>query len=456
MVKDKYNKTKPRYRKASGGYQKLPEPTIPSGGDIASQAMSSAAAGASAGAAFGPYGAAIGGAVGGITGAVSGFAGKKSAENRLSAVRDKNKAIDKTIEQQDSAIKDQQEINYIAEDGVQGPVDNSAVEFELGEIHGTPKYRRDGQLIGFEIKNIAPDVSHEEANENNPDNLIPTREGLNTGTARPDITDKPAMEDGDTILPTQDKDYYNEVMGLIERANKGDFQAGSELNKIINSLPTDESNDKEDMGKKKYSNGVAKYASVANTLMQSSKDIEGVNRRNMKSKAQKYVRDTEKEERDILESRNAAASRMRGKAMSAGQANAYSSNLQRNADKAKEDVNARERAAQRAIEAQNINRENQDQATNLQLENQYDDIERRQRAGKDAYRDTGFKGISEHAMVNERQKYQESLDQKKMDREDEILEQGMLNSTNYIYNNKTGKVEYKKNRDGVRSKRKYK
>ena len=452
---------KNRYKKASGGYRKLPDPTVPSGSDVAGQAMSSAAAGASAGSAFGPIGGAIGGVVGGIAGWGMARGQKEKAQRQADITNETNENIENASERHGNVASiEGKQRTAMAEDGLQGPVDDSAVEFEGiegegREIHGEPEYDGSGALIGFKIKNVAPGISHEDADSESGENLIPTEKGIINGTAPANSLDKEPISDNDVILPTQDLGDYEMVKDLIREINAGNRESGVKLNKIINKLPTD------DMANKKYRNGVdmantvGKYASAAHNLIRGTEEIDGVTRRNIKSKKQKYVRDTAKEERDILESRNAATQSMKGKALSAGQANAYASNIQRNADKAKDSVNARERAIERGIDAQNIERENRDQLTNLQLDNQYDATERQQDANTDEYTDVGMKAISEHAMVNETDKYKRSLDAKKEAREQEILDKGLIGKGTYhYYDDETGDVKFSQKRNGLKGKSK--
>ncbi len=448
--------------KYRAGYQPVPEPEVMSGGAVAQQAMASAAAGASAGAAFGPWGAVIGGAVGGIAGTIGGkVKQKKSKIDNANAVALNDQIADAS--EQSRGQYNLERKTFLAEDGADGEVVNDmgalVAEYEGvpgkgTEILGTPLFDAEGNLYGFEEKSEAPRVTHEQANGENPDNLIPTMEGKMSGQLPPEIANKPSLDPGDVIIDSQGEKDYNYTKKLIKQTNEGDKSAAKELEKRLNQLPKgDVDNNK---GMKKYKNGInsvdslLKYTGTANNLIRGQEDIEKVNRRLLKGKRQRYKRDVAEEEKKILESRNAAHQAMKGKALSAGQAHGYASNIQVNSDKATSNLESRERAAKRGIEASNIASDNAEDAQNLQLQNTYDDMEARARAIRDRYTDQGMSEISDAAQISERQRYQMMRDEALDERDQRMIDQGLFDTKNRVYSQEEGSTYRRTNRKGTR------
>jgi len=454
-----------------GGYQTLPEVETMTGGDVASQAMSSAAAGAAAGSVAGPWGTAIGAVVGGVTGTVSGMINKKETNAEAERVTETNEAITGASDRF-GAQAEASRISYMADDGVNltknNIIEEATVEFEGGtdggrEIHGTPRIDDNGNVIGFEKKNIAPDVTHEEARGRNPANLIPV-EGADTSGLPEEVANKAKIAMGDVIVPSQNLEDYEYTMKLIDEVNKGNTSAGKELKNIIDKIPTDTGGDEDDIlmagSKKKYRSGASSvgsllnYTGTVNNLVRSTEEIDNVERRKLNGKDQNYTRDVADEERKIIENRNTANSRGRGSAKSAGQSNAYASNIQRNSDNATANLEARERSSKRQIEAMNINRKNAEDAQNLALDNNYDDTVRKQRAAKDLYRDTGMSEISQAAQVNERRRYQESRDEALDLRDQKMIDQKLFDTKNFKYNEDGTDPYTRTNRKGTKKYRK--
>mgnify|MGYP003653603111 CR=1 FL=1 len=438
-----------RYRT---GYQPVPVPEVTTGGAIAQQSMASAAVGAKAGSVLGPGGAAIGAGLGAGVGLIAGKVKQKRSRiesDRASGINeDIDEAYDQSMGQMDMRRA------YIAEDGATGSAvedtDALVVEYEGtpgggSEILGTPHFDADGNITKFTEKSEAPKVTHEMSDGKNPDNLIPTQKGKESGQLPDEIASKPAIEEGDVIIDTQEEKDYNYTKRLIQMTNQGNKSAAKELKNRIDKLPLEETENNE--GMKKYNDGVRsvgsmlKYTGTANNLIRGQEKIEKLNRRFLKGKDQRYERDVANEERKILESRNAAAKRQEGRAMSAGQAQAYASNLQSKSDNATAEMEARERNAKRSIDAQNVTRQNMEAAKNLDLANKYDDINSQRTSRQDLYRDIGLEGVTQAAQVAERQDYQESRDKALDEKDQRMIDQGLFDTKNFRYNDKGSKFK---------------
>ena len=449
--------------KARGGYQELPDVDVPTGSDVAAQAMSSASAGATAGGVFGPVGSIAGGVIGGAIGAFSGNKRRKEMEREQGFIDDANESINTAKSRYGSGFSNDETLTYMANDGAFGDDVNNmgalVAEYEGvpgggTEILGTPMFDVDQNLYDFIEKSEAPHVTHEQANGENPDNLLPTKEGKESGMLPPEIANKPSLDPGDVIINTQGKKDYNYTKRLIKQTKEGSKSAALELEKRLNQMPKEGVENEGSM--KKYKKGVnsvgslLKYTGTANNLIRGFEDTEKVERRYLDGEDQKYERDVANEESKMLESRNAAAQSMRGKAMSAGQAQGYASDFQGRYDKANADLESRERGAKRSIEANNIARRNQEQAQNLQLDNTYDDMEAQARAVRDSYRDQGFSEVSAAAQMNERTRYQMMRDEALDKRDQDMIDQGLFDTKNRVYSRENGSTYRRTNRKGTR------
>ena len=161
----------------------------------------------------------------------------------------------------------------------------------------------------------------------------------------------------------------------------------------------------------KYNNP-GKYASMINKSIQGSKPIDGVERRFISSDKYKYEDMSAKNRQDNVEARNFQNQTMRGKGLSAGQIQSYGAQNAAQYYSNAERINAAENERRYKTDQANVDLGNRDKQTNLSLANQYDGIERQQKAVRQKYKDASYSDFAKLAQLNEQQKYMMNKDRK--------------------------------------------
>jgi len=161
----------------------------------------------------------------------------------------------------------------------------------------------------------------------------------------------------------------------------------------------------------KYNNP-GKYASMINKSIQGSKPIEGAERRFITSDKYKYEDMSAKDRQDNVEARNFQNLSMRGKGLSAGQIQSYGAQNAAQYYGNAERINAAENERRYKTDQANVDLGNRDKQTNLSLANQYDAIERQQRAVRQKYKDASYSDFSKLAQLDEQAKYMQNKDRK--------------------------------------------
>ena len=159
-------------------------------------------------------------------------------------------------------------------------------------------------------------------------------------------------------------------------------------------------------------NNPGKYASMINKSIQGSKPIEGVERRFITSDKYKYEDMSAKDRQDNVEARNFQNQTMRGKGLSAGQMQSYGAQNAAQYYSNAERINAAENERRYKTSQANVDLGNRDKQTNLSLANQYDAIERQQRAVKQRYKDTATSDWTKLSQLDEQQRYMMDKDRK--------------------------------------------
>lgn len=188
------------------------------------------------------------------------------------------------------------------------------------------------------------------------------------------------------------------------------------------SYPEDGENqilDKQSFGDKAL--GALKYTSTVNNLIQGMKTIDPVTRRYVTPEEFKYSDASQTQRKAINEARNASLQATRGKGLSAGQEQAYASQISGQALNSYEQVNEKERARYDAIQQANTQQRNQANQVNTQLANQYDMMDEQARAVKQKYKDTAFSEIASHAMYDEQKRYMQKRDAKRYETDKKTL-----------------------------------
>ena len=428
--KSKYKKAKKYY----GGLQPVPVEEPRTGGEVASGIMSAASVGAKAGSFAGPVGSVVGGVGSALAMGASQFIKKKQeGVDKRDA-----EALNQKLENAyggfgKGGVREDEYNTYIASEGkgVGMDINEKVAEIHDKEIHGKPIYDNDGVVINFKTKNVAPDKTHAELKGKDNRALLPTPEGKKDKNISKEIRDKDALLDEDAILHKEDKK-------VIDKANSGDRQAQLELTKIIAEKPTDEdygyeNNDMKKSTKRKYAKGkgvemasnLANEAGVMSSMVgdyvRSQSPVKKVERNYLESNPMEYVRDTAKEEQAITENRNAAMTSMRGKAATMGQANIYARAIQRGYDDSVGKMEAREDMAKIGIDKENIADKRNTSAGNLELKNNYNTIDRSSEENQNLFDMSYEKKLSDYSQVNKRENSQRSLDNKKMEMDQETM-----------------------------------
>lgn len=159
-------------------------------------------------------------------------------------------------------------------------------------------------------------------------------------------------------------------------------------------------------------NNPGKYASMINKSIQGSKPIEGVERRYLNSNKYKYEDMSAKDRQANVEQRNYQNLSMRGKGLTAGQIQSYGAQNNAQFYGNAEGINARENQKRYEIANANVDLTNKDSQTNLSLDNQYDAIERQQRAVQQKYKDSSYSDLAKLSQLDEQKKYMMNKDRK--------------------------------------------
>lgn len=175
------------------------------------------------------------------------------------------------------------------------------------------------------------------------------------------------------------------------------FKPGSAENTVENQ---DSKEDNFNKGMKGI-NSVAKYASVGNNIYQGLQPIDRVERRFYTPDDIKYQDRSETSRRAATEQRNAANRSVRGRGISAGQAQSYATQTGARYQKVMDQINEGEARRYDTIQNFNTNQRNRSRQTNLQLANQYDMQDAQAEAVRQRYMDTGLSEISTLAQIGE-------------------------------------------------------
>tara|TARA_R110000822_G_scaffold2004_6_gene9542 strand:- start:2769 stop:4790 length:2022 start_codon:yes stop_codon:yes gene_type:complete len=198
------------------GVQRVDEPEVRDGLDIAASSASLAAQGAQAGATLGPWGA-VGGAVAGFgMGVAGGVAGQAREQRTFDKAEGRNEFVE---DLEGRGLRTNKYVRAQAKDGMKLKNKYETVEIEgdgsgavdgIGEIHVDKNYN---------IKNIAKGARRHEDGGFKIDDL----------------------KEDDVIFPTQNSEKeYNRVMGAIKRWKlNGDSRAKKFLDSKSKALPTD-------------------------------------------------------------------------------------------------------------------------------------------------------------------------------------------------------------------------
>jgi hypothetical protein len=221
------------------GLQQVPVTEVRSGGQIAGSVAASAASGAQAGSVLAPWGTVVGAVVGGGIAVAGQIMGKKAEKARKASDEEYNSYVDRMSKRYGGTTVEQA---MVAENGLQkSDEDYNMVEFEKYEMHVRPKYDFKGRLKDIDVIQVAPNVTHEEANGQDPSVLIPTEKGKSDPDMPAEVSVKEPIRKNDAILNTQDPKRYAKMNSLIQRFKVGDDKAGEELQDEINKLPEDKS-----------------------------------------------------------------------------------------------------------------------------------------------------------------------------------------------------------------------
>ena len=197
------------------GVQKRPEQEVRSGLDMAVGASSSAATGAKIGNQILPGG--IGAGVGGAAGLLFGLEQQRQGRIKEEIQKESDVAHNKFVDSLGGRVAQQQ---YYAP--VQARNGMRASKYAIGEIEGDGSGNQNG------LGEIHTDKNYNIKN-------IP-----NGGKTHEEGGVKVEMSEGDIVFPTQgNKQMYDKVMGLISRYKRGDSNAKVQLEKIRQSLPSD-------------------------------------------------------------------------------------------------------------------------------------------------------------------------------------------------------------------------
>jgi hypothetical protein len=112
---------------------------------------------------------------------------------------------------------------------------------------------------------------------------------------------------------------------------------------------------------------------------------------------------------------------MRGRGLSAGQAQSYASQIGAQALRANAQVNDREAQRYDAVNNANIQGSNQAKAMNTQMASRYDEIDAQNRAAKQKYGDQGILDIANFGQVNEQKRYMMDRDKRAFEIQEETL-----------------------------------
>ena len=163
--------------------------------------------------------------------------------------------------------------------------------------------------------------------------------------------------------------------------------------------------------------GFSKYSNVLHNLKRGKEELSGVNRRFQYPEEFDYVDRSSRDRNAALEAMRSG--QIRGKGLSASQSTAYNRALGNQYANRMMDINQGELRRRDVFDQQNVQMRNQAGMTNLQLANQYDTIDRQQKATRDAYTDTAYSELSEQQRfdtldrsMKERNRRQYEMDRK--------------------------------------------
>ena len=124
--------------------------------------------------------------------------------------------------------------------------------------------------------------------------------------------------------------------------------------------------------------------------------------------------------KDVIENRNFAAGQMRGKGLSAGQQQSYSSQLGAQANRQMERINSLENNRYQQIQLANMQNRSQANQYNTAASERYDIADAQNRAVQDRYLDEAAKEVSSMAERDLLNKYARARDNKAFKRDIEI------------------------------------
>jgi len=186
-----------------------------------------------------------------------------------------------------------------------------------------------------------------------------------------------------------------------------------------------------------------KYASAISNMIQGAAPAERTERRSYTPNDMRYKDMSAEQRAAIVEQRNASLGSLRGRGLSAGQEQAYASQIGAQAIRESGKVNALEAQRYDQVNNANIQSRNQAGAMNTQMAARYDEIDAQNRAAKQAYTDQGIKDISQFGQVNENKRYMMDRDAKAYAMQDKALD--LTGSEHFKIENKEnwGNVVYK-------------
>ena len=176
-----------------------------------------------------------------------------------------------------------------------------------------------------------------------------------------------------------------------------------------------------------------RYANVLNNLLVGSKPADRVTRRYYQPEELKYKDRSASDRRASTEKRNYQSSLMRGKGLSAGQQQSYSSQIGSRFLAENEAINEREARIADQIDQYNVQGRNQAKMQNIGLANQYDAFDDQADASKQAYTDAAMSETSDLAESKTRDAYKRDADRRAFFIQNKSIP--LASTGNYVYKN---------------------
>lgn len=190
--------------------------------------------------------------------------------------------------------------------------------------------------------------------------------------------------------------------------------------------------------------GVGAYSKIYNDYTRSREDIRQRPEFQYDPEEVQYQDRSADSRRDALEMRNAALAQTRGSGLTRGQYQGVNSNIMNSYRRNIEGINTQEVLRQDAVANQNVDIRNRASLYNLQDDKQAFDYYTGAEARRNEYGDMAAKGLSEISQLNQQRQYMINKDRKMDERDQRILDSGLIGFREFETDGETWATKYKK------------